>query len=72
VLEGAGAVAFGAVAGALGVPAAYLLAGGMLTVAGLAAIGYGRAHAEALDISRPHVAAPRPDGCGRAAQAQDA
>lgn len=40
VLEGAGAVAFGAVAGAFGVPAAYLLAGSMVTAAGLIAIGY--------------------------------
>jgi MFS family permease len=71
VLEGAGAVAFGAVAGAVGVPAAYLCAGAMLTAAGLAAIGYGRAHPQALDISRPQAAAPRParpEGSGRATQ----
>ncbi len=68
VLEGAGAVAFGAVAGAFGVSAAYLLAGAMLTAAGLAAIGYGRAHAQALDISRPQVAAPRPGEPDRSAQ----
>jgi MFS family permease len=58
VLEGAGAVAAGAIAGALGVPAAYLLGGALLTVTALAAIGYGRTHTRALDISRPHVEAP--------------
>ena len=58
VLEGAGAVAAGAIAGAFGVPAAYLLGGAILTVAALAAIGYGRTHPQVLDISRPHVAAP--------------
>jgi predicted MFS family arabinose efflux permease len=57
VLEGVGAVTFGAVAGAFGVPAAYLLAGVMLTIAGLAGIGYGRAHPQALEILRP-VAVP--------------
>jgi MFS family permease len=61
VLEGAGAVAFGAVAGAVGVPAAYLCAGAMLTVVGLAALAYGRAHPQATDISRPQTAAPEPD-----------
>ncbi len=54
VLEGAGAIVFGAVAGALGVAAAYLLAGAMVTAAGLAGIGYGRAHPQVLDISRLH------------------
>jgi MFS family permease len=71
VLEGAGALAFGAVAGAVGVPAAYLCAGAMLTAVGLAALGYGRAHPQATDISRPQPAAPapaRPEGSGRAAQ----
>jgi MFS family permease len=71
VLEGAGAVAFGAVAGAIGVPAAYLCAGAMLTAVGLAALGYGRAHPHALDISRPQATAPkpaRPVGSGRATQ----
>jgi MFS family permease len=71
VLEGAGAVAFGAVAGAVGVPAAYLCAGAMLTVVGLAALGYGRAHPQATDISRPQTAPPRPtrpEGPGRATQ----
>jgi predicted MFS family arabinose efflux permease len=58
VLEGAGAVAAGAIAGALGVPAAYLLGGAILTVTALAAIGYGRTHPQALDISRPAVATP--------------
>ncbi len=52
VLEGVGAVAFGAVAGVFGMAAAYLLAGAMLTAAGLAGLGYGRAHPEILDISR--------------------
>jgi hypothetical protein len=61
VLEGAGAVAFGAVAGAVGVPDAYLCAGAMLTVVGLAALAYGRAHPQATDISRPQEAAPQPE-----------
>ena len=52
VLEGAGAVVFGAVAGAFGVAVAYLLAGAMLTAAGLAGVGYGRAHPQVLDIRR--------------------
>jgi predicted MFS family arabinose efflux permease len=68
VLEGVGAVGFGAVAGAFGVSAAYLLAGVMLTAAGLAAIGYGRTHMQALDISRPQVDAPAPEGSDRSAQ----
>jgi MFS family permease len=71
VLEGAGALAFGAVAGAVGVPAAYLCAGAMLTAVGLAALGYARTHPQAIDISRPHTAAPRaarPDGSGPATQ----
>ena len=58
VLEGAGAVAAGAIAGAFGVPAAYLLGGALLTVTALAAIGYGRTHTRALDLSRPHVGPP--------------
>ncbi len=58
VLEGVGAVAAGAIAGAFGVPAAYLLGGAVLTVAALAAIGYGRTHTQALDIRRPHAAVP--------------
>jgi MFS family permease len=58
VLEGAGAVAAGAIAGAFGVPAAYLLGGGLLTVTALAAIGYGRTHTRALDLSRPHPGVP--------------
>jgi MFS family permease len=55
VLEGIGAVAFGAMAGAFGPSAAYLLAGAMLTGSALAAIGYGRAHPQILDISRVHL-----------------
>jgi len=62
VLEGVGAVAFGAVAGVFGVPAAYLLAGVLLTAAGLAGIGYGRAHPESLEVLRPAVASPAPEG----------
>ncbi len=58
VLEGVGAVAFGAVAGAFGAAAAYLLAGAMLTAAALAGIGYGRAHPQILDISRVHLQEP--------------
>jgi MFS family permease len=58
VLEGAGAVLFGAVAGAFGVAAAYLLAGAMLTAAGLAGVGYGRAHPQVLDVRRLHPRQP--------------
>jgi MFS family permease len=58
MLEGVGAVLFGAVAGAFGVAAAYLLAGAMLTVAGLAGAGYGRAHPQVLDIRRLHPRQP--------------
>jgi predicted MFS family arabinose efflux permease len=57
VLEGAGALAFGAVAGAVGVPAAYLCAGALLAVVGLAGLGYARAHPQATDLSRPQTAA---------------
>jgi hypothetical protein len=59
------------VAGAVGVPAAHLCAGAMLTAVGLAAFGYGRAHPQAMDISRPQSAASspaRPEGSGRATQ----
>ncbi|HEV2451182.1 MAG TPA: MFS transporter [Streptosporangiaceae bacterium] len=55
-LEGAGAVAFGAIAGAAGVPAAYLAAGVMLIVAGFAGARYGRTHPRSLDLSRPDAA----------------
>jgi MFS family permease len=58
VLEGAGAVVFGAVAGALGVAAAYLLAGAILAAAGLAGVGYGRFHPEILDIRRADLPQP--------------
>jgi predicted MFS family arabinose efflux permease len=68
VLEGAGAVAAGAVAGAIGVPAAYLLGGAVLTVAGLVAIGYSRTHPQVLDISRPQVAARGPGDLDRTAR----
>jgi hypothetical protein len=68
VLEGAGAVAAGAVAGAFGVPAAYLLGGAILTAAGLAAIGYARTHAQVLDISRPQVTARRREDLDRTAR----
>jgi len=61
VLEGAGAVAAGAIAGSFGVPAAYLLGGAILTVAALASIGYGRTHPQALDISRPRVVVSAPE-----------
>jgi MFS family permease len=57
-LEGVGAVAFGAVAGAFGVAVAYLLAGGILAAAGLAGVGYSRAHPEVLDISRADLRQP--------------
>jgi predicted MFS family arabinose efflux permease len=61
VLEGVGAVAFGAVAGAFGVTAAYLLAGAILAGAGLSGIGYGRAHPQVLDIRRVHPRQPGPE-----------
>ncbi|MGC1285543.1 MAG: MFS transporter [Streptosporangiaceae bacterium] len=61
VLEGAGAVVAGAIAGAFGVPAAYLLGGAILTAAALAAIGYGRTHPQALDISRPRAVVSAPE-----------
>jgi MFS family permease len=64
VLEGAGAVAAGAVAGAFGVPAAYLAGGAILTVAALAGLGYGRTHVHSLDISRPQLA-PSPEPLDR-------
>jgi len=58
-LNGLGAVVFGAAATSLGVPAAYALAGASQVVAGLAGLGYGRAHPGALDIGRPEqVPAP--------------
>lgn len=53
VLEGAGALLFGAVANSMGVPAAYLLAGVMLVAAGLIGARYGRRRPEAFDIRRP-------------------
>jgi predicted MFS family arabinose efflux permease len=68
VFEGVGAVAAGAVAGAIGVPAAYLLGGAVLTVASLVAIGYGRTHAQVLEISRPQFAASRREGLDRTAR----
>ena len=52
-LNGLGAVVFGAVASSLGVPAAYLLAGGLQVCCGLAGAGYGHAHPRSLDINRP-------------------
>lgn len=62
VLEGVGAVAFAAVADAFGVPAAYLLAGVLLIIAGVAGIGYGRARPEALELRRVPVASSAPGG----------
>ncbi len=67
VLEGAGAVAFGAVAGAWGVPAAYLLAGSLLTAAGLAGLGYVRTHPQVLDLRRQTMAAQERQGSARSA-----
>ncbi|HEX4060394.1 MAG TPA: MFS transporter [Streptosporangiaceae bacterium] len=54
VLEGAGAVVFGAVANSLGVPAAYLLAGVMMVVAGVTGTLYARRQPAALDVTRSH------------------
>jgi predicted MFS family arabinose efflux permease len=67
VLEGLGAVAFGAVAGAFGVATAYLLAGAILAAAGLSGIGYGRAHPQVLDLGRSHPpqSLPEPAASGR-------
>ncbi|HWG63262.1 MAG TPA: MFS transporter [Streptosporangiaceae bacterium] len=53
VLEGAGALAFGGVADVLGVPAAYLLAGAMVLVTGLAGVQYARRQPKVLDLKRP-------------------
>lgn len=52
-LGGLGALAFGAAATSLGVPAAYALAGALQVAAGLAATGYARKHPQALDLVRP-------------------
>jgi MFS family permease len=64
VLEGVGAIVFGAIAGALGVSAAYLLAGVMVTAAGLAGIGYARARPQILDIRRTHAPSPGSEESG--------
>ena len=58
VLEGAGALAYAAVAGAFGVPAAYLLAGVILLAAALAGLTYGRRHPQALSLVRQGSADP--------------
>lgn len=71
VLEGVGAIVFGAVAGALGVPAAYLLAGAMVMAGGLAGIGYARAHPQVRDIRRTPAPPPEPEAQS-SAQAQGA
>jgi MFS family permease len=70
VLEGVGAIVFGAVAGAFGVPAAYLTAGAMLAAAGLLAISYGRAHPSVLDISREPAPEHSPAGSAEPARKQ--
>ena len=67
VLGGAGAVGFGAVAGAWGVPAAYLLAGILLTAAGLAGLGFARTHPQVLDLRRQADAAQGRQGSARSA-----
>jgi hypothetical protein len=58
VLEGAGAIAFSAVAGSLDVSAAYLMAGALLMVAGIAGVIYAVLHPQALDIRRDWRAPP--------------
>jgi MFS family permease len=68
VLEGVGALVFGAVAGSFGVPAAYLTAGVILTVASLAGVAYARTHARVLDISRPQLAESAAGAASRSAQ----
>lgn len=68
VLEGVGATVFGAIAGALGVPAAYLIGGVMATVAALAAVSYGRAHPRVLDIRRDRPDALVPERSGETAR----
>lgn len=68
VLEGVGALAFGALAGSFGVPAAYLVAGVMLAAASLAGAGYARAHSRVLDVSRPNLTEPKPSAPDRSAQ----
>jgi Major Facilitator Superfamily len=67
VLEGVGAVVFGAIAGAAGVPASYLAAGAMLAIAALAAIGYARAHPGVLDLRRDPSPAQVPAASGKSA-----
>ena len=52
VLEGAGAVIFGAVANSLGVSVAYLLAGGGQMAAGLTGLRYVQQRPRVLDIAR--------------------
>lgn len=56
-LEGVGAVAFGAAAGSLGVPAAYLLAGLTQLTAGIIGLGCTRLRPHILDVKRPETAA---------------
>jgi MFS family permease len=65
VLEGTGAVIFGAIAGAFGVPAAYLAAGVLLTVAGLAGQGYVRLHPKVRDLRRAPASRPSTAGAAR-------
>jgi hypothetical protein len=69
VLEGVGAIAFGAIAGAAGVPASYLAAGAMLAIAALAALGYARAHPQVLDLRREPPPAEVPSASGNPAGA---
>jgi Major Facilitator Superfamily len=61
VLEGVGAVVFGAVANSFGVPAAYLLAGALMLAAGLTGLGYGRRRPAAVDVRRRLEPATSPD-----------
>jgi hypothetical protein len=62
-LSGIGAIAFGAIADSLGVPAAYLIAGIVQAAGGLAGLAYGRRHPAAFDIRRDNLL-PSTGDCG--------
>jgi hypothetical protein len=71
VVEGLGALAFGAIAGAVGVSAAYLIAGALLVASGLAGLAYTQQHPQVLNLTRVHagsVPPPRREESGRPAR----
>ncbi len=59
-LEGIGAIAFGALASALGVWVAYMLAGAVLVAAGLSGAAYARVRPGVLDLKRAWATTPVP------------